>query len=111
MQEQNRRRDEESVAKQEQMRRQTMQYKHQLRREADQAQIFAKENAKKERMYATKDLRHEEIRIKEHERRLTKSELWTKNLEIVGSGVKNYVSDFGNLATLAGGLTLAFFGW
>lgn len=99
------------MAKQEQLKRQTMQYEHQLRREADQAQLLTKEKAKIERMHSTKELRHEDIRVRESERRLTKQDLWTKNLEIVGSGIKSYVSDIGNLATLAGGLTLAFFGF
>ena len=110
-QEEIRRREEESVAKQEQMKRQTIQYEQQLRREADQARMIAKERAKAERLIATKDLRHEDIKLKEEERRRTLREIWSVNLEAIGSGLRSYLSDFRNIAFLAGGLTLTFFGF
>jgi ATPase family AAA domain-containing protein 3A/B len=111
MQERNRKKDEESIAKQEQMKRQTVQYKSQMQREANQAKIIAQERAKIERMHQTQDLQLEQIKLKEAERRRTLKELWAMNLEAVGSGMRSYLSDFGNLMTLAGGLTLVFFGF
>ncbi|OMJ66861.1 hypothetical protein SteCoe_36146 [Stentor coeruleus] len=111
MQEMNRRRDEESISKQEQMRRQTLEYEHQLRVEADKKRILSREQAKIERLRSTKDLRYEEIKLKEDERRRTLKEVWTTNMEVVGTGLKGYLGNFSNLASLAGGLTLAFFGF
>lgn len=111
MQEMNRRRDEESIAKQENMRRQTLEYEHQLRTDADKKRILSREQAKIERMRSTRDLRYEEIKLKENERRQTLKEVWSTNMEVLGSGLKGYLGDFSNLANLAGGLTLAFFGF
>ena len=111
MQEMNRRKDEDSVSKQEAMRRQTLEYEHQLRTDADKKRILSREQAKIERMRNTRDLRYEEIKIKENERRQTLKEVWSTNLEVLGTGLKGYLGDFSNLASLAGGLTLAFFGF
>jgi len=111
MEEANRQKQENSVAKQEAMRRQTLEYEFQLRREADEAQVMAREQAKIKRMRETRDLRYEEIQLKEKERRETLTELWKNNLEAVGSGLKVYLSDFKNLMYLAGGMSLAFFGF
>lgn len=111
MQEQNRKKDEDSIAKQELMKRQTVQYKSQMRKEADQAKIIAQERAKTERMHQTQGLELERIKLKETERRATLKEIWAINIEAIGSGMRSYLSDFSNLVTLAGGLTLIFFGF
>jgi ATPase family AAA domain-containing protein 3A/B len=111
MQELNRKKDEESVAKQEALRRQTLEYENQLRAESDRKRILAREQAKVERLRNTKDLRFEEIKIKETERRQTLKEVWKTNMDILGTGLKGYLGDFKNLASLAGGLTLMFFGF
>lgn len=111
MQEYNRQKDQESVAKQEQMRRQTLEYEHQLKVDGDKRKMLAREEAKINRIRNTKDIRHEEIRLKESERRETLKEVWKTNMEIVGNGLGGFFGDFKNLANVAGGLTLAFFGY
>ena len=111
MQELNRQRDEESVAKQEQLRRQTIEYEHQLRVDGDKRKIQTREEAKINRIKNTKDIRHEEIRLKESERRETLKQVWSSNLEVVSKGLGGFFGDFKNLASVAGGLTLAFFGF
>ncbi|CAG9321361.1 unnamed protein product [Blepharisma stoltei] len=110
-QEMNRRKDEESVAKQEALRRETLEYEHQLKRQGDQDRIREKQLAKIEFMKETRDLRFEEIKIKEDERRNTLKEVWSQNLEAVGGGLKTYLGDFKNLLYLSGALTIAFFGF
>lgn len=111
MQELNRQKDEQSVARQENLRRQTLEYEHQLRREADAARIREKQIAKIDFMKETRDIRFEEIKIKEDERRNTLKEVWSQNLEAVGGGLRSYLSEFKNLLYLSGGLTVAFFGF
>ena len=70
-----------------------------------------KEAMKAERLRATKDIRHEDIKLKEAERRKTLTELWSLNLTNVGRGLQWYLTDFSNLTVLAAGLTLTFFGF
>lgn len=111
MQEKNRRRDEDSVLKQEQLKRQTLEYEQKLRREGDLDYLKKKEAMKAERLRATKDIRHEDIKLKEAERRKTLTELWSLNLTNVGRGLQWYLTDFSNLTVLAAGLTLTFFGF
>ena len=111
MQELNRQKDEESVAKQEQLRRQTLEYEHQLKVDGDKRKMLAREEAKINRIKNTKDIRHEEIRLKESERRETLKQVWKTNMEVVGNGLSGFFGDFRNLANVAGGLTLAFFGF
>lgn len=53
----------------------------------------------------------EEIKLREQERRNTLKELWAVNLESIGGGVKQYLSDFRNVVTLAAGMTMVFFGF
>lgn len=111
MQEMGRRKDEESVSRQEQMKRQTIQFEQDLKRQNDGERILAKEQAKIQRLLETRDLRRDEMIVKEQERRKTLREVWASNLSAIGSGTKEYLTNFSNLATLAGGLTLAFFGF
>lgn len=111
MQELNRKRDEDSVSRQEALRRQTIEYEQQLRTHSEEQRLLNREKAKIDRLFKTRELRHEDIRLKETERRNTLTQLWKNNLEAVGSGLRSYLSDFRNIAYLAGGLTLAFLGF
>ncbi|XP_022344766.1 ATPase family AAA domain-containing protein 3-like [Crassostrea virginica] len=110
LQEDNLRKQEESVAKQEQMRKATLEHEFELRRQNEQARIEAEMKARGKMERENIDLIKEQIRLKAQEKRETVLESIKTAGSVLGSGLQAFITDRDKVAAAAVGLTMAAVG-
>ncbi|XP_078615695.1 ATPase family AAA domain-containing protein 3-like isoform X1 [Branchiostoma floridae x Branchiostoma japonicum] len=106
MQEDQLARQEESVKKQEAMRKATMEYEAQLRLQNDMKRIEAETTAKAKADRENQDLNLEQIRLKASEHRTTVMEGIKTAGAVLGDGFKAFIADWDKVSATVAGLTL-----
>jgi ATPase family AAA domain-containing protein 3A/B len=110
MNDENLRRQEESVAKQEAMRKATIEHEMELRHKNEMKRVEAELKAKAKIDRENRDLTLEQIRLKSSENRITVLESIKTAGAVMGSGVHALLSDWDKVLTAAGGLSLLALG-
>ncbi|XP_076086728.1 ATPase family AAA domain-containing protein 3-like [Mytilus galloprovincialis] len=108
--EENLRKQEESTAKQEQLRKSTLEYEFELRRKNEEARVKAEMRAKAVVDRENQDLIRDQIRLKAKEQRETVLESIKTAGSVLGTGFQAFISDWDKVAATAAGLTLVAFG-
>ncbi|EEB12600.1 conserved hypothetical protein [Pediculus humanus corporis] len=109
--EENLRRQEESVAKQEQLRRDTVEYELKRREEVDLKKLEAEMRAKAKVDRENQDLTLEQIKLKAKEDRTTKLESIITAGHVFGNGLNALLNDWDKVLTAVGGLSLLALGF
>ncbi|CAI8021972.1 ATPase family AAA domain-containing protein 3-A [Geodia barretti] len=94
IQEENLRKQEESVKKQEAMRRATIEYESELRHKNEMARVQAEISGKTRMERENQDLALEQIRVKAAEYRTTVLESIRAAGSLIGQGVSNFITDW-----------------
>lgn len=110
MNEENLRRQEESVAKQEAMRKATIEHEMELRHKNEMKRVEAELKAKAKVDRENRDLTLEQIRLKASENRITVLESIKTAGSVLGSGANALLTDWDKVLTAAGGLSLIALG-
>ncbi|KAF2880751.1 hypothetical protein ILUMI_25423 [Ignelater luminosus] len=110
MNEENLRRQEESVAKQEAMRKATIEHEMELRSQNEMKRIEAELRAKAKVDRENRDIILEQIRLKAAENRVTVLESIKTAGSVVGSGVHALLTDWDKVLAAAGGMSLLALG-
>nr|ASV50719.1 ATPase family AAA domain-containing protein 3 [Lissorhoptrus oryzophilus] len=110
MNEENLRRQEESVAKQEAMRKATIEHEMDLRHKNEMKRVEAELRAKAKVDRENRDLTLEQIRLKAQENRVTVLESIKTAGTVIGTGAQAMLTDWNKVLTAAGGLTLLALG-
>ncbi|XP_025829400.1 ATPase family AAA domain-containing protein 3A homolog [Agrilus planipennis] len=110
MNEENLRRQEESVAKQEAMRKATIEHEMELRNKNEMKRIEAELRAKAKVDRENRDLILEQIRLKAEENRITVLEGIKTAGSVIGSGVTALLTDWDKVLAAAGGMSLLALG-
>ena len=106
MQEENLRKQEESIAKQEAMRKATIEHEMELRAKADMKRIEAEAVAKAKVERENQDLYLEQIRLRAKESRNTVMESIKTAGSILGQGAQAFLTDWDKITAAAAGLSL-----
>ncbi|XP_035206555.1 ATPase family AAA domain-containing protein 3-A-like [Stegodyphus dumicola] len=109
--EENIRKQEESVAKQEAMRRATLEREMEIRNQIDVKKIEAEMRAKAKVDRENQDLYLEQIRLKAAEKRITVLESIKTAGSILGSGFNAFISDWSKVTASVAGLTMLALGY
>lgn len=109
-QDENLRKQEESVLKQEAMRRQTIEHEMELREKNKMKLLEAELRAKAKVDRENRDLNLEQIRLKAQENRVTVLESIKTAGSVIGAGAEAMLTDWGKVVTAAGGLSLLALG-
>ncbi|CAH1995785.1 unnamed protein product [Acanthoscelides obtectus] len=110
MNEENLRRQEESVAKQEAMRKATIEHEMDLRHKNEMKRVEAETKAKAKADRENRDLILEQIRLKAEQNRITVLESIKTAGSVIGTGAQAMLNDWNKVLTAAGGLTLLALG-
>ena len=110
VQEENLRKQEESVAKQEAMRRATVEHEMELREKNKMKLLEAELRAKAKVERENRDLTLEQIRLKAQESRITVMEGIKTAGAVIGEGAQAMLTDWGKVVTAVGGLSLLALG-
>jgi ATPase family AAA domain-containing protein 3A/B len=110
VQEENLRKQEESVAKQEAMRRQTIEHEMEMREKNKMKLLEAELRAKAKVERENRDLTLEQIRLKAQENRVTVLESIKTAGSVIGAGAQALLTDWDKVLTAAGGLSLLALG-
>ena len=110
MQEDNLKKQEESVAKQEAMRKATLEHEMELRAKADMKRIEAETKAKAKVERENQDLYLEQIRLKAKEHRGTVLEGIKTAGSVLGAGAQAFLQDWDKVTAAAAGLSLLALG-
>ncbi|KAG7214164.1 hypothetical protein KM043_001513 [Ampulex compressa] len=110
MNDENLRRQEESVAKQEAMRKATIEHEMELRHKNEMRKLEAELKAKAKIDRENQDLNLEQIRLKASEKRITVLESIKTAGSVLGSGASALLQDWDKILAAAGGLSLLAFG-
>ena len=110
-QEDNLRRQEESVAKQEAMRKATLEHEMEMRSKADTKRIEAETVARAKVERENQDLYLEQIRLKAKEHRSTVMEGISTAGSVVGAGLQAFLSDWDKVVAAAAGASLLAVGF
>ncbi|XP_055637484.1 ATPase family AAA domain-containing protein 3A homolog [Toxorhynchites rutilus septentrionalis] len=110
VQDENLRKQEESVAKQEAMRRKTIEHEMELREKNKMKLLEAELRAKAKVDRENRDLTLEQIRLKAEENRITVMEGIKTAGSVLGQGANALLSDWNKVATTVGGLSLLALG-
>jgi len=110
LKEEERNKDEESVARQEAMRRKTLEYETALRQQADAAKAKAEAQGRIQQQRQNHDLAMQTRRLELRESRKTTLESIKVATSSVGAGLSTFVSDKTKVATTAAGLSAAALG-
>lgn len=108
--EENLRRQEESVAKQEAMRRATIEHEMELRQKSEMSRVEAEMRAKAKADRENQDLILEQIRLKAAENRLTVLESIKTVSSAFGTGFQSFISDWDKITAAALGISLLALG-
>ncbi|KAL3075592.1 hypothetical protein niasHT_034959 [Heterodera trifolii] len=111
MQEETLRRQEESVKKQEALRKATIEHELSLRHKYDLERIDADVRAKARAARENRDVNLEMMRASEEERRKTVTEQIRTTAGVVGAGLSEFLSDRSKIMAAVGGLTVLAVGW
>ncbi|KAL7301164.1 hypothetical protein TKK_0006135 [Trichogramma kaykai] len=103
MNDENLRRQEESIAKQEALKKQTIAYEQELKHKSDLQKIAEKYKSKQKMDRENHDLNLEKLKLQAAEHRDTV----LKSLSSVGAGVSALLSDWNKVLTGVGGISLA----
>ncbi|CAO1406067.1 unnamed protein product [Diamesa serratosioi] len=109
-QDENLKKQEESVAKQENMRRQTVEHEMSLREKNKMKLLEAELRAKAKVDRENRDLTLEQIRLKASENRVTVLESIKTAGSVLGAGAEAMLTDWQKVLTAAGGLSLLALG-
>ncbi|PXF48289.1 ATPase family AAA domain-containing protein 3-B [Gracilariopsis chorda] len=107
MKEEERKKDEQSVLRQEAIRRKTLEYETALRQQADIAKAKAEAEGRIEQERRNHDLIMQQKRLELRETRKTTIESIKVATSSVGAGLSSFVSDREKVATVVGGLSAA----
>ncbi|XP_014256867.1 ATPase family AAA domain-containing protein 3 [Cimex lectularius] len=110
MNDENLRRQEESVAKQEAMRRATIEHEMEMRSKVDAKKLEAEMMAKAKADRENQDLYLERLRLKASENRTTVLESIKTAGNLIGTGVHTLLTDWEKTLTAVGGLSLLALG-
>ncbi|XP_070560547.1 ATPase family AAA domain-containing protein 3-A-like [Ptychodera flava] len=110
MNEENLRKQEESVNKQESMRRKTIEYEAELRHTNEMKKLEAELRGKAKIERENRDLRNEQIRLQAKEYRETVLQSIKTAGTVLGDGFKAFISDWDKVSATAAGLTLLALG-
>ncbi|XP_034186764.1 ATPase family AAA domain containing bor [Osmia lignaria lignaria] len=110
MNDENLRRQEESVAKQEAMRKATIEHEMELRHRNEMKKLEAEVKAKAKIDRENQDLNLEQIRVKASEKRVTVLESIKTAGSVLGSGMTAFLQDWDKILAATGGLSLLAFG-
>ncbi|XP_071945632.1 ATPase family AAA domain-containing protein 3-like [Antedon mediterranea] len=110
MNDENLARQEDSVKKQENMRRATIEYEAELRHKNEMTKLEAELRGKAKVERENKDIRADQIRLKASEHRETVLQGLKTAGTIIGDGFKGFISDWDKVSATAAGLTLLAFG-
>lgn len=110
MNDENLRRQEESVAKQEAMRKATIEHEMELRHKNEMKKLEAELKAKAKVDRENQDLNLEKIRLKASENRVTVLESIKTAGSVLGSGANALLQDWDKILAAAGGLSLIALG-
>ncbi|KAK9888751.1 hypothetical protein WA026_000977 [Henosepilachna vigintioctopunctata] len=110
MNEENLRRQEESVAKQEAMRKSTIEHEMELRHKNEMKRVEAELKAKAKIDRENRDLTLEQIRLKASENRITVLESIKTAGTVLGSGAQALLTDWNKVLVAAGGFSLIALG-
>ncbi|XP_019877208.1 ATPase family AAA domain-containing protein 3A homolog [Aethina tumida] len=108
--EDNLKRQEESVAKQEAMRKATIEHEMELRHKNEMKRVEAETRAKAKVDRENRDITLEQIRLKAAENRVTVLESIKTAGSVIGAGTQAMLSDWNKVVTAAGGLSLLALG-
>jgi len=111
MQEENLKKQEESVAKQEAMRKATLEHEMELRAKADMKRIEAETHARAKVERENQDLYLEQIRLKAKEHRGTVMEGISTAGSVIGSGLQAFLNDWDKVVAAAAGASLLALGY
>lgn len=103
-------RQEESVAKQEAMRKATIEHEMELRHKNEMKRVEAETRAKAKVDRENRDITLEQIRLKAAENRVTVLESIKTAGSVIGAGTQAMLSDWNKVVTAAGGLSLLALG-
>ncbi|RWS05690.1 hypothetical protein B4U79_08686 [Dinothrombium tinctorium] len=104
--EENLRRQEESVAKQEAMRKSTLEYEAELKHKNDLKRIEAEIRAQAIKERENREIYLEQLKLKAAEDRITKLDSIKTIGDIVGVGFNNFISNWDKVVATATGVTL-----
>merc|ERR1719166_397280 len=110
MQEENLKKQEESVAKQEAMRKATLEHEMEMRAKADMKRIEAETLARAKVERENQDLNLEKIRLQAKENRSTVLEGIKTAGSVLGAGAQAFLQDWDKITAAAAGLSLLAFG-
>jgi ATPase family AAA domain-containing protein 3A/B len=111
MQEEALRKQEESVKKQEALRKSTIEHELQLRHKYDLERIEAEVKAKAKAARENRDVNLEQMRASEEERRKTIIEQIKTSGTVIGAGLQEFLTDQKKIVATVGGLTALAVGW
>ncbi|XP_065324029.1 ATPase family AAA domain-containing protein 3-B-like isoform X2 [Gordionus sp. m RMFG-2023] len=103
-------RQEESVQKQEALRKATIDYELETKHEKEMARVEAQARAKAKAERENRDLFLERLRVQAQEQRVTTLESIKSVTSILGSGFNSFISDWNKIIAAAGGITLLALG-
>jgi ATPase family AAA domain-containing protein 3A/B len=106
--EENLRKQEESIQRQEAYKRATIEYEHQQKLKQDRERLINKFNIKSEVERKNFDLTEKKIQVKEVERRQTSKEIAVIGIQMIGQGLKEFINDKTMLLKVLMGLTGAY---
>ena len=110
MNDENLRRQEESVAKQEAMRKSTIEHEMELRHKNEMKRVEAELHAKAKVDRENQDLMLEQIRLKAEQNRITVLESIKTAGSVLGTGAHALLSDWDKIPAAAGGISLLALG-
>lgn len=111
MQEENLQKQEQSVAKQEAMRKATLEHEMELRAKADMKRIMAETEARAKVERENQDLYLEQIRLKAKEHRSTVMDGISTAGSVIGSGMQAFLNDWDKVVAAAAGASLLALGF
>uniref|UniRef100_A0A0K0E0V4 AAA domain-containing protein n=1 Tax=Strongyloides stercoralis TaxID=6248 RepID=A0A0K0E0V4_STRER len=109
--EENRRKQEESVAKQEAIRKKTIEHELQLRHKLDLEKIDTEVKARAKAARENRDVNLEQLRASEEERRKTIVEQIKTSGALIGTGLQEFFSDKKKMTAFVGTATALAVGW
>lgn len=108
--EENLRKQEESVAKQESMRKAALEQEMEIRQKNEMKRLEAEMRAKAKVDRENQDLYLEQIKLKATENRMTVLESIKTSGEVLGAGFKSFISDYDRVSATALGVTMLALG-